>query len=80
MNINYLIERLGTYKTGKDRGLRVSGCGMDMGFSVVYNTGMQVYPTKEEAQKCKIMNYRNGSKEYETSGGYVLKQRWLERC
>jgi len=76
--IDHLINKLGTYKRDKkEEGLRVSGCGMDMGFDVVYNAGRDIWATKEEAQAEKIITYRNGNKEPETDGGYLIKQRWL---
>ena len=42
-NINHLIENMGTFKEDKYGGLKVTGCGMDMGFHLVYTTSVNVY-------------------------------------
>jgi hypothetical protein len=52
-------------------GIKVSGCGMDMGFHLVYNLGATLWPKGTK----KPHSSRNG--EPDTSGGYALKQRWL---
>jgi len=77
--LNWDIEQLGLYKRGKANqnnanSLRVGGCGMDMGFSVVYALGEAL---TEELVKFKIVVGRNGDKKPETDGGYLLNQRWL---
>ena len=51
------------YPRHKGGPLKVGGCGMDMGFSVVYNLGAVLWP--------------NGTSESDSSGGYALKHRWL---
>ena len=86
----------------QDAGLVVGGCGMDMGFHVVYNLGRCLYPdgfsTDFAGRRCRnchtdgdARNYtcskcgaatvagysRNGPVEFDTDGGYALKQRWL---
>jgi len=72
------IAELGQYKRDKKRdGLRTSGCGMDMGFDMVYTTSRQLWNTKEEAQSENIVIGRNGDTQPETDGGYLIKQRWL---
>ena len=55
-------------KTG---GLRVSGCGMDMGFHVVYNLGYALWPDGTPEPH----GTRNGAPD--SDGGYALKHRWL---
>lgn len=35
--LDWYISKILDYKIGKNEGLIVSGCGMDMGFHVVYN-------------------------------------------
>jgi len=42
INLNRYIERILNYKLGKG-GLKVSGCGMDMGYSVVSNLSESLY-------------------------------------
>jgi hypothetical protein len=60
--IDWYIEDLGLFKRhSMKEGLRVSGCGMDMGFHVVYSLSCAVY--------C--------NKKYNHESAYKLKQRWL---
>jgi hypothetical protein len=86
----YVAEALDM--TRADSGaLKVSGCGMDMGFSVVYNLGSVLYgkfyngagwrcigggcPSNEHSG----LNYgkpRDG-KDMHEDGGYALRQTWL---
>lgn len=78
LNINWYIDKIGIFKRDKKKdGLRVSGVGMDMGFHIVYTLGSVLWKTKEEALKENIVTGRNGSKEPEINGGYLLKQEWL---
>ena len=52
-------------------GLKVSGCGMDMGFSVVYALGANMWPQGTPQPH----GTRNG--EPDSDGGYALKHKWL---
>jgi hypothetical protein len=54
-----------------DNGITINGCGMDMGFNLVYRLSSAMWP---EGTK-KPHSTRNG--EPDKSGGYALKQRWL---
>jgi len=49
----------------------VSGCGMDMGFHIVYNLGMVLWPKGTDTPH----GTRNG--EPDSCGGYALKHAWL---
>lgn len=51
--------------------LRVSGCGMDMGFHIVYTLGACLWPEGTDKPHGK----RNG--EDDSAGGYALKHSWL---
>lgn len=67
-------ERLVT-RNGSDA-LRVGGCGMDMGFHIVYALGYALWPKGFKLPKGAYG--RNGDTSgYETDGGYALKHRWL---
>ena len=55
----------------KNRGIKIGGCGMNMGFQLVYLLGCALWPDGTPASH----GTRNG--EPDTSGGYALKQRWL---
>ena len=51
--------------------LKIGGCGMDMGWQVVYNLGCSLWPSGTPAPH----SVRNG--EPDTCGGYALKHQWL---
>lgn len=52
--LDYFIHNLGIEKRDSRReGLRVSGCGMDMGFHVVYNLMSAIFGPKYDWQKEK---------------------------
>jgi hypothetical protein len=55
----------------KNGGIKIGGCGMDMGFALVYNLGRTHWPKGTK----KPHGTRNG--EPDSDGGYALKQRWL---
>lgn len=52
-------------------GIKVGGCGMDMGFELVYNLGKTLWPKGTS----KPHGTRNGVPDHD--GGYALKQRWI---
>jgi hypothetical protein len=52
-------------------GITIGGCGMDMGFELVYQLGYALWPNGTPAPH----GTRNG--EPDTNGGYALRQRWL---
>lgn len=67
--LNNFISQLLDYKRDKNKGtLKINGCGMDMAFSVVYNLGRVLYPKGDN----KTITGRNGDKNPETDGGYLL--------
>lgn len=51
--------------------VKIDGCGMDMGFAIVYNLGLAMWPKGTS----KPHGTRNG--EPDSDGGYALKQEWL---
>lgn len=55
----------------KAGGLKVGGCGMDMGFHLVYSLGRTVWPNGTK----KPHGTRNG--EPDKDGGYALRHEWL---
>lgn len=70
--LDYLIARAGLYKTKeREEGLVVGGCGMDMGFAIVYDLGRSLWPKGTPEPH----NHRNG--EPDSDGGYALRHRWL---
>lgn len=43
-HLSYYVEQAGLYKRAKGRdGVRIGGCGMDMGFAIVYDLAMTLY-------------------------------------
>jgi hypothetical protein len=58
----------------EQRGLRVQGCGMDMGFHVVYSLGCALFPKGFKVEG----RGRNGDTSgHDNDGGYALNQKWL---
>ena len=58
----------------KNGGIKIGGCGMDMGFALVYNLSYALFP-----QGFKVEGIgRNGDKSgWDDDGGYALKHRWI---
>ena len=79
-------------RLGNRDGIKVSGCGMDMGFHLVYNLSRTLFPDGFECigegegrhDRCPAndhSNDRNGADyrpdRHHNDGGYALNQRWL---
>ena len=58
-------------KVSDKGGIIVSGCGMDMGFHLVYNLGATIWPKGTK----KPHGTRNGEPDHD--GGYALKHAWI---
>lgn len=69
--IDYWVARALGYRIGKHGGIIVGGCGMDMGFHLVYNLGRMLWPNGT----AKPHGTRNGQPD--NDGGYALKHGWL---
>lgn len=41
---NYLVAKAVGYRLGKRDGIIIGGCGMDMGFAIVYDLGRTLFP------------------------------------
>lgn len=64
-----------TYNTKHD-GVPVGGCGMDMGFHLVYNLSRALFPKGFKVPKGK--SGRNGDTSgHDRDGGYALNHRWM---
>ncbi len=67
----------------KYEAVRADGCGMDMGFAVVYDLARTLYPDGFECigDGCPSNDHTNGDRGYtphhHADGGYALRQRWL---
>lgn len=68
---------LGKYNF-KHEGLRMDGCGMDMGFAAVYELSHILFPDGFIPADAN-MHGRNGTPatDLDTDGGYALRQQWL---
>ena len=87
-NIDWYVERVLDMRRGKRDGLVVGGCGMDMGFHVVYNLGYVLFPEgftctgrDSHPNPCPSSDHSNGDRDYtshqHSDGGYALKSRWI---
>ncbi len=57
----------------RHEGIRVSGCGMDMGFHLVYTLSRVLFPDGFMCKGCHLSD----KPHQHNDGGYALKQRWL---
>ena len=69
--LDYLIATACGHKHSDKQGLIVGGCGMDMGFAVVYNLGRVLWPEGTPEPHGR----RNGAPD--SDGGYALKHNWI---
>ena len=87
--VDWLIARALDYRIHQDGGLKVSGCGMDMGFHVVYNLSRTMFPDgfpcigrpDDRSRFCPSNDHSNGDRDYtphnHSDGGYALRSAWL---
>jgi len=71
IDITWLAARALDMKRADNGGIKIGGCGSDMGFELVYNLGSVMWPNGTKAPH----GSRNGQPDY--AGGYALKHRWL---
>ena len=71
INITHLAANAMGEKRADNGGIKIGGCGMDMGFSLVYSLGATLWPKGTD----KPHGRRNGKPD--TDGGYALNQQWL---
>lgn len=83
-DVTYWVSRaLALSVDQKHYGVKMSGCGMDMGFSLVHELSYALYPDSFSCigKDCPSNDHSNGDRNYEphqhSSGGYALKHRWL---
>ena len=89
LDISWDVSRAVDYGRNPDNhALRVSGCGMDMGFSVVYNLGRALWPDgfpcsgkSTGDRRCRSNAHSNGEPYIKGpkhgDAGYALNQKWL---
>lgn len=67
----------------KHEGIGVGGCGMDVGFEIVYNLGRVLFHGNFQCigRDCPSNDHTNGDRDYtphqHSDAGYALLQRWL---
>jgi hypothetical protein len=82
-NISHMAAPLLEGYDEKHEGCKASGCGMDMGWHLVYNLSRQLFKDNFDCigKGCPANDHANGDRLYEShkhsDGGYALKQRWL---
>lgn len=74
-DITWLVARaLDMRIDDKHQGIKIGGCGMDMGFEIVYQLGGKLFPGGFDVEG----RGRNGDMSgHDNDGGYALKQSWL---
>jgi hypothetical protein len=84
LDISYKVAKaLGWNLNRKHDGITVNGCGMDMGFHVVYSLSSRLFPEGHVCigEKCPSNDHSNGDRDYtphnHKDGGYALIQKWL---
>lgn len=80
-DITHLVATACEYRTDpRNEGLKVGGCGMDLGFSVVYHLSHVLWPDGFACtgDGCPSNDHSNGeNNSHHIDGGYALKQSWL---
>ena len=77
LTLDYLVSKVTGYKQDNKRnGLRVTGCGMDMGFAVVYDFSNVIFPDRFKYRKNE-WHRNNDPSPIDRNGGYASKQAWL---
>ena len=88
--IGWAIAKALDMRFDRDRsGVKIGGCGMDMGFELVYNLGRALWPNGVPCtgEGCLSNDHANGDRNYiahtqiaprmHSDSGYALRQRWL---
>lgn len=83
--ISYLVSKAtGLGFDEKREGVKIGGCGMNMGFAIVYELSHVLFPHGFECigDRCPANDHFNGDRNYKphfhsNAGGYALRQRWL---
>lgn len=70
-NITHAVTNVIGYTVSDKGGIVATGCGMDMGFHIVYSFGRGLWPKGTP----KPHGTRNGTPD--NDGGYALKHSWL---
>lgn len=78
-NISYWVACALDYKLN-NRGIRVGGCGMDMGFHLIYTLSSTLFSEGFDCigDKCPSNDHVNREdNNHHRDGGYALIQKWI---
>lgn len=83
--ISYQASKLLEGFDNRHEGCRATGCGMDMGFHLVYSLGYQLWPNGFtcSGEHCPSNDHSNkpwperDGQMFHNSGGYALHHRWM---
>jgi hypothetical protein len=81
--IGYMAGQAIGARTDMEGNVIMGGCGMDMGFSLVYNLSYALHPDGFECigDRCPSNDHTNGDRDrtphHHKDGGYSLRQRWM---
>lgn len=80
-DVTYLVRRVLDLRFDENNGgVKMGGCGMDMGFSLVYSLGCVLYPSGFDCigEGCPSNDHFNRENNtHHKDGGYSLRSRWL---
>lgn len=85
LDITYAVAQATKSKV-KNGGVRIQGCGMDMGFALVYDLSYKLFPEGFLCPGEGCTSSLHNNKPYpkpikaafrHTDGGYALRQKWL---
>lgn len=90
INVSGMVATAIGGKWCDDGSIGVSGCGMDMGFHLVYALSSTLYPNgydcigdggKDRNKRCPSNDHSNGDRDYtphhHSDGGYALRHHWI---
>jgi len=80
--IDGYAAHLGIGRRTDKEGLGVPGCGMDMGFHLVYALSSKLFPVFNcVGERCPSNDHNNGDRDHKphkhSDGGYALKHSWI---
>jgi len=81
--LGYNVAQALDMRYDRDReGVKIGGCGMDMGFALVYDLSRTLFSEFEcIGEGCPANDHFNGDRDYtphkHSDGGYALKHRWI---
>jgi len=85
-DISWYVANITDRKRATNGGVKIGGCGMDMGFALVYDLSQVLFPKgfKCLGDNCGANDHTNNykcdrvkNKHYHRDGGYALNQEWL---